>query len=272
MRTQNSFLISVICLFLGFITTISLAQQAPDEFLTGEAGAGASLVVTSVSGPATAIHNQTISVTFTVKNQGSVASGFYKVGLYLSTDNKIDPAEDRLVDKVTFSTGLAPGQSRKTTTKVLVPINGLSGNYYYGAVVASSKKASSKQVSLVRYSLADDNNTVTDHKTGLVWQRADDGQQRNWGDASQYCGDLVLGGYEDWGLPRMDELQTILDYSRFDPTINPVFDCLSNFYWSGSSLPGGLYNAWLVSFYDGDVGWGGKTNNFSYIRCARGGP
>ncbi len=71
MRAQKSFLIAVICLFLGFIATISLAQQAQDEFPVAGVGAGANLVVTSVSGPATAFLNQTISVTYTVKNQGT---------------------------------------------------------------------------------------------------------------------------------------------------------------------------------------------------------
>jgi len=33
------------------------------------------------------------------------------------------------------------------------------------------QEGSSKQVYLARYSLADDNDTVTDHKTGLIWQR-----------------------------------------------------------------------------------------------------
>ena len=99
MKRQKSFLIAFICLVFGFIATISLAQQAQDDFSVEDVGAGAKLVVTSVSGPATAIHNQTISVTYTVKNQGTVASGSYKVGLYLSTDKKIDPAADRLLEK-----------------------------------------------------------------------------------------------------------------------------------------------------------------------------
>ncbi len=233
-------------------------------------GAGANLVVTSVSGPATAIHNQTISVTYKVKNQGDVASGSYQVGLYLSTDNKIDPATDRLLGNVTVSTGLAPGQSKKTTSKVLVPINGLSGKYYYGAVVASSKKASSKQVYLVRYSLADNNDTVTDHKTGLIWQTADDGQARNWADANQYCVDLVLGGKADWRLPRIDELQTIMDYSRSHPAIDPVFECRSTSYWSSSyrRLQPGLRVARGFRLWQRD---GTIRPTSYYVRCVRGG-
>jgi hypothetical protein len=270
MKKQKSFLIAVICLFLGFITTISLAQEAQDEFPAE--GAGARLVVTSVSGPATAIHGQNISVTYTVKNQGTVVSGAYYVDLYLSTDRTIDPAADRLLKYARFSTGLASGESRKATAKVLVPINGLSGKYYYGAVVATSKKASSKQVSLLRYSLADDNETVTDHKTGLVWQQADDGEQRNWDAAKQYCGDLILGGKTDWRLPSIEELEAIIDYSREYPAIDPLFSCHTDSYWSGSTLAANPeVLVWGLFFYDGSTVWGYKTPN-RFVRCVRGGP
>ncbi len=62
---------------------------------------------------------------------------------------------------------------------------------------------------------------------------------RNWADAKQYCEDLVLGGYDDWRLPNIDELETIIDYSRFDPAIDPVFNCRSGNYWSSSTY---VYN------------------------------
>ena len=192
MKTQKGFLIAVICLVLGLFAPISLAQQGQGEFSAEDLSAAANLVVTAVSGPAQAYLNQTISVTFTVKNQGDAASGAYQVGLYLSKDKTINPATDRLLGKVAYAAGLAPGNSKKGTPKVLIPINGLSGKYYLGATVASSKKASLKQVSILRYAL-DDNDTVIDHKTGLMWQRTDDGQKRNWTDAGQYCVDLVLG-------------------------------------------------------------------------------
>jgi subtilase family serine protease len=69
-------------------------------------------------------------VTYNVENQGIIPSDAYQVDLYLSTDKTINPAAERLLKNVTFSTGLAPGESKKTTTKVLVPLNGLSRNYY----------------------------------------------------------------------------------------------------------------------------------------------
>jgi hypothetical protein len=233
--------------------------------------AAADLVVTSISGPTTAIHNQKISVTYTVKNQGTLASGHYQVDLYLSTDKTIDPAAERLLKNVTFSKELEPGQIRRTTTKVLVPVNGLSGKYYYGAVVGSSKKASSKQVSLGRYSLEDDNATVKDHKTGLVWQRVDDGQYRDWEVAKQYCKDLVLGGKTDWRLPSLYELETTIDYSRYDPTIDPLFSCRSDVYWSDTTYVDERDYAWSVYYLNGDVNWYYKTDYY-YVRCMRSGP
>lgn len=270
MRARKSLLIPVICLCLAFIATRSPAQEAQVDLLA-TLGAGAKLAVISVSGPSAALHNETISVTYRIKNLGTAASGSYRVSLYLSKDNKIDPAADRLLDKVTFATGLAPGETKRATAKVLVPSSGLSGNYYYGATVAGSKKASAGQVALTQYSLADNLETVTDHKTGLVWEQADDGQVRNWDSANQYCDDLVLGGYKDWRLPGMDELQTLIDFSRHHPAMDPVFFCRSGNYWSSSSVAGYSEAAWFVNFTYAYADWLTKSHSH-YSRCVRGGP
>ena len=166
------------------------------------------------------------------------------------------------------------------TTTVVIPnyhVNGLSGKYYYGAVVATSKKASSKRVSIIRYLLTDNNETVTDHKTGLIWQRAGDGNIRNWADANQYCVDLVLGGKADWRLPGIDELVTIIDFSRYYPAIDPVFSCFSCDYmwypcWSSSTPVDYPVYAWFVFFFNGYVGAYDKSTNNLYARCVRVGP
>jgi len=173
--------------------------------------------------------------------------------------------------EITFPGGLAAGQTKKTTTKVTIPVGGLSGLYYYGGVVGSSSTASLKKVSIVRFEADSLNGTVTDHKTGLIWQQADDGITRTWSEAETYCNGLALGVYQDWRLPRIKGLLSIVDYSRFDPAIYPAFDCRSASYWSSSTTAYDPDGAWGVDFYNGNAGWHYK-NDGNYVRCARGGP
>jgi hypothetical protein len=92
--------------------------------------------------------------------------------------------------------------------------------------------------------------TVTDLATSLVWQQSDDGVGRNWEQSLAYCEDLLLATCEDWRLPNAKELQSIVDYTRSPDTtgsaaIDPLFDTTSivdegggtnyPFYWSGTT-------------------------------------
>ncbi|SLM31434.1 exported hypothetical protein [Desulfamplus magnetovallimortis] len=113
--------------------------------------------------------------------------------------------------------------------------------------------------------------TVTDQDTGLMWQQADDGVERNWYIACEACEELELAGYDDWRLPRVDELRTLVDYSLYEPSMNPVFDVISRAYWSGTTHAGSSLLAWYVSFYGGKVEQSAKGNDF-YLRCVRSGP
>lgn len=47
--------------------------------------------------------------------------------------------------------------------------------------------------------------TVTDHITGLMWQRSDGGEM-TFEQALTYCDSLTLGGYTDWRIPTGREL------------------------------------------------------------------
>jgi len=62
--------------------------------------------------------------------------------------------------------------------------------------------------------------TVTDRATDLMWQQVDDGRTRDWVEALQYCEGLTLAGYDDWRLPNVKELQTIVDYTKNDPALD----------------------------------------------------
>lgn len=67
-----------------------------------------------------------------------------------------------------------------------------------------------------------DSETVTDHATGLVWQRREAAGALPWADALAYCDALSLDGRGDWRLPDAKELHSIVDYSRV-PAIDPLF-------------------------------------------------
>ena len=73
-----------------------------------------------------------------------------------------------------------------------------------------------------------DDGTVSDVATGLMWQQTDSGKGLNWEEALAYAENLTLGGYDDWRLPNAKELQSIVDYTRSPETsnsaaIDPVF-------------------------------------------------
>lgn len=104
---------------------------------------------------------------------------------------------------------------------------------------------------------------VEDATAGLMWTRKNVGGKRlTWSDAKAACGKARDGGFEDWRLPTIQELLTLVDYSRTEPAIDTsVFECESAWYWSATpyaSSPAGY--AWLVlfdygySYYAGQAG------------------
>jgi hypothetical protein len=50
-----------------------------------------------------------------------------------------------------------------------------------------------------------------DPATGLMWAGKDNGKDVNWGKAKKYCRNLRLGGFSDWRLATIEELQGIYD-------------------------------------------------------------
>jgi len=54
-------------------------------------------------------------------------------------------------------------------------------------------------------------NTYADPATGLIWTATDDGFYMEIITAQGYCRGLKLAGFQDWRLPRIEELQTLYD-------------------------------------------------------------
>ncbi len=113
--------------------------------------------------------------------------------------------------------------------------------------------------------------TITDNATGLMWAQSDEGVELDWQDALAYAEDSELGGFTDWRLPNVKELQSIVDYSRspsaadvsaVGPAINELFSATEitneagdsdyGYYWSSTSAQFNdaepFYYAWYVAF------------------------
>ncbi|EDZ62237.1 hypothetical protein SMGD1_0612 [Sulfurimonas gotlandica GD1] len=114
---------------------------------------------------------------------------------------------------------------------------------------------------------------VKDITTGLMWQ--DDSRaksvKKDWNDAKEYCQNLSHGGYNDWYLPTIIELESIADYSKVNPAIKEGFkNVTSSNYWSSSvNVPVSEY-AWYVYFDNGYSLYYRQTSKY-YVRCARAG-
>ena len=148
--------------------------------------------------------------------------------------------------------------------------------------------------------------TITDNRTGLMWEKkSDDGSIHDkdttytWGETtSPYTmdGGIVtiflaalnggggFAGHTDWRIPNRFELETIVNLQNSVPAVDASFDtgCVtgcsvttcsctqSDDYWSSTTQNLNPFNAWFVSFNTGVVNAGGK-NNGVYVRAVRGG-
>ena len=113
--------------------------------------------------------------------------------------------------------------------------------------------------------------TVTDQSTSLMWQRQPPATSYDWQQALAYCEALSLAGYDDWRLPGIRELMSIIDYSRATPYLDPVFAGGVSNYWSSTTNAATPSEAWGVFFYDGDAAWYDKSSTSNSVRCVRGG-
>lgn len=108
---------------------------------------------------------------------------------------------------------------------------------------------------------------VTDNTTGLLWTKeylSYSGISLTWKMALDHCANLNYAGYSDWRLPNINELNTLIDYSKHDPA-SSFPGVPSYFFWSSTSS---FENLWSTDSYSGITSWGGKSGN-SYARCVR---
>jgi hypothetical protein len=115
--------------------------------------------------------------------------------------------------------------------------------------------------------------TVTDAVTGLMWQQST--TEKSWSEALTFCKQLNLASYSDWRLPDKNELLSIIDFSKYDPSFDTnIFDEPDSqwdmYFWSSTTLTYDLYYAFSFEFLYGSESESYKSNQYN-VRAVRGG-
>jgi hypothetical protein len=117
-------------------------------------------------------------------------------------------------------------------------------------------------------------NCVTDNLTGLVWLK-NPIANRTWDKAIAYCDELDgtggRGGYTDWRMPNVRELQSLVHFGFADPALpntagtarmakgDPFVVATEGSYWSSTTGASDPASAWYLRLRDGSVFTGAKS-------------
>jgi hypothetical protein len=118
-----------------------------------------------------------------------------------------------------------------------------------------------------------DDHTITDTTTGLMWQEQLADTKKSWDDALSYCEDLELSGYNDWRLPNFKEILSIADYQRYSPAVDTDFfdNIKSSYYWTSTTAAQFPGFAWGIFFRNGSFTNTRNKSNLCYVIAVRGG-
>ncbi len=114
---------------------------------------------------------------------------------------------------------------------------------------------------------------VNDTTTCLMWQ--DNNESKNitktWAKAIDYCESLSLAGFNDWRLPNINELYSIVNSGQINPAIQNVFekvDTNSTYYWTSTTFSDSSEFSWYLAFSVGVIDIGIKSSK-NHVRCVR---
>ncbi|MCX5885263.1 MAG: DUF1566 domain-containing protein [Proteobacteria bacterium] len=100
---------------------------------------------------------------------------------------------------------------------------------------------------------------MTDNLTGLMWTKDANlpGGTKIWQETLDYCNNLTLGGYSDWRLPNINELESLVNGAESNTTTwlntQGFTNVQADGYWSSTSCAGLPDLAWVVHMWYGLV-------------------
>jgi len=237
-------------------------------------------------------------LTITSFNNGYVSWNNVDSNLYYTVEYRPNLSDTNLAWDGSYR---ACQDVQSTNAIVTVPVGffyrvvGSTSPMFYSAAVSQTGQTNSDQTGddgafqkgvewpNPRFTIQADTNCVLDNLTGLIWARnADMGSTMIWSNALAYCETLTYGGQNDWRLPNVKELLSLIDYRWHDPGIcdtigtsqgtnnDPFVNVRAQWYWS-STTRADTPNAYFVYMSYGNVGNAVKTSYYGYVWPVRGG-
>ncbi len=125
---------------------------------------------------------------------------------------------------------------------------------------------------VISFGLALASDVLIDSKTGLMWQDNSAAKfiKKDWQGALAFCKELHLAGHDDWRLPNVKELESIIDISENNPAIKNGFKNVgdSGYYWSSTEDESDEASARMMNFKRAYDYINYKTYK-RYVRCVR---
>ncbi len=181
------------------------------------------------------------------------------------------------------------------------PLKTGQGTCYAGTTVVpcdgSTGQDGELQMGVAHVFEDNDDGTITDHATGLMWEKLANADTLHgysysytWADAFTKIATLntsAFAGYSDWRLPSSLELSTLANfgqanpaaYAAFDipfhdpcPSGCTVFDCSctwSGNYWTSTTVVYAPLRAWTINFGVGGLNSGRQKSELFPVRAVR---
>lgn len=118
-----------------------------------------------------------------------------------------------------------------------------------------------------RFMVDSENGTVTDHKTGLMWQQcamglsgtncgAGEAAKLSLEDTREAITFSATTNHSNWRLPTVKELNSIVDVRCYAPSIQEdIFpNTPAHYFWTDIKFNDDTRKSWVVSFYFGEDG------------------
>ncbi|MCB4743952.1 MAG: DUF1566 domain-containing protein, partial [Sulfurovum sp.] len=125
------------------------------------------------------------------------------------------------------------------------------------------------RISYIPVSINESTRVISDTNTHLQWQdNSDTGTvTKSWAGANTYCANLVFNGHDDWRLPTILELESVMSNAKKNRAFRYIVT--GRKYWATLATYVPTDHAWAIR-KNGRRAWVTKTTPL-YVRCVRGG-